>query len=97
MYMYKTLFSNIIPVKTECLLSKISHENVTGKIAMAVQWSILVISSILNYTSGLNAYPTNETLQACETACKHSLQAVVSIILGFSGGVSRILLYVAQF
>ena len=44
------------------------------------QWSILVISSIINYTSDLNAYPTNESLQACKTACKHSLQAVVSII-----------------
>ncbi len=46
--------------------------------------SILVIPSILNYTSVLNAYPTNESLQAC----KHSLQAVVSIILGFSKEVS---------
>ncbi len=45
---------------------------------------ILVISSILNYTSVLNAYPTNEHLQTCKTASKHSLQAVVSIILGFS-------------
>ena len=26
---------------------------------------------ILNYTSDLNAYPTNESLQACKTACKH--------------------------
>ncbi len=53
-----------------------------------IQWSFLVISSILNYTSVLNAYPTNESLQACKTACKHSLQAVVSIILGFSKEVS---------
>ena len=48
------------------------------------QWSILAISSILNYTSVLNAYPTNEHLQACKIASKHSLQAAVSIILGFS-------------
>ena len=43
------------------------------------QWSILVISSILNYTSVLNAYLTNESLQACKTASKHSSQAVVYI------------------
>ncbi len=39
-------------------------------------------------TSDLNAYPTNESLKACKTTCKHSLQAVVSIILGFSKEVS---------
>ncbi len=38
----------------------------------------------LMYTLVLNAYPTNEYLQACKTASKHSLQAGVSIILGFS-------------
>ena len=57
------------------------HECVQWKI---LQWSILVISSIVNYTSVLNAYLTNESLQACKNASKHSLQAVVSIILGFS-------------
>ncbi len=39
---------------------------------------------MLNYTSVLNVYPSNESLQACKTACKHSLQAGVSINLGFS-------------
>ena len=41
--------------------------------ASCLQWSILVLCSILNYTSVLNTYLTNESLPACRTASKHTL------------------------
>ncbi len=50
-------------------ITKIWVATVFKVVYVQYQWSILVISSILNYTSVLNAYPTNESLQACKAAC----------------------------
>ena len=52
------------------------------------QWSILPIFPILNCTSVLTAYVTNDSFWACKIASKHSLQAGVPIFFGFSQKLS---------
>ncbi len=85
-------------VEIELKIKKKSHLLQTlrwsSTVVFSIQWSILVICSILNYTSVLNAHLTNESLPASRTASKHSLQAGVPIILGFSKENNALLKYI---